>query len=101
MFIYSPTAERTPAPVPVPAPIAHAPANGRPPTAARHKPVPTLSPAARRLVDAVKSIDGPATKAKILAAGVTRAEYSEALSEAYRARALRRAPGADVAHVAG
>lgn len=92
-------AHAKPAPVaapanPAPAPTVHAPSTGRPPAAKAH----TLSAPAAALVAGLARIGKPANKAALLAVGVDRATWSEALSEAYRAGAVRRVKGADVLH---
>ena len=79
---------------PAPAPTVHAPSTGRPPAAKAH----TLSAPAAALVAGLARIGKPANKAALLAVGVDRATWSEALSEAYRAGAVRRVKGADVLH---
>jgi len=71
----------------------HAPTKGRPPEMPT-----TLSPAARAILEALARLGKPANKAALIGAGVDRATWSEALSEAYRAKAVKRVPGADVLH---
>lgn len=88
-------------PVKQPAPIAPKPAPARVhvPSAKRPPDMPaTLSPAAQSIVAALAKLGKPANKAALVAAGVNRADWSDALSEVYRARKVKRAPGADVLH---
>lgn len=64
------------------------------------QPAPTLSEAAAALVAALKRLGKPANKPALLAeSGIPRAAWSDALSEVYRARLVKRAKdAADVLH---
>jgi hypothetical protein len=77
---------------PAPARAVHVPGK-RPPDMPE-----TLSAAARSILAALSKVGKPANKAELLAAGADRATWSEGLSELYRARKVKRAPGAEVAH---
>jgi hypothetical protein len=82
------TPAKEPAPMPKP--------TAKPPLAPESKPTPAptgpeLSPHARALIDALAKIGTPAVKATMLqAAGIPASAWSDALSEAYRARKITR-----------
>ena len=58
-----------------------------------------LSPCARAIVAALRASSRPMTKADLVGRpGIDRAGWSDAMSELYRLRLVRRAPGTEVAH---
>ena len=89
------TKAATPVPPTTPAKVAPMPTRKPQPALTPATPAPTgqgeLSPHARALVDALAKIGGPAIKATMLqTAGIPASAWSDALSEAYRARKITR-----------